>query len=195
MKTRMIIGAVVIGSLLVMSATFARQDNRSATTAKPQSGAFTVDPVHSTLIFKIQHNGVSNFYGRFNEISGTFDPQADGSFDIQVKAASVDTGVGKRDDHLRSADFFNANEFPTIEFKSTKIEKAGDKLRVNGNLSLHGESKPITADVIVFPAKDSKGGIEATFTIKRTDFGMDTYVANGALGDEVQVTVALEGKR
>jgi polyisoprenoid-binding protein YceI len=202
MKTRMIIGAVVIGSLLAISAGFARQDGRPAPSSSqaPGGAVFTIDPVHSSLVFKIQHMGVANFYGRFNEMSGTYNPEVNGSFNIQVKTASVDTRIPKRDDHLRSPDFFNVNEFPTIEFKSTKVEKAGEnKLRVTGDLTFHGETKPITVHMTVFPAKDTqqgfKGGVETTFTIKRTDFGMDTYVANGALGDEVQITVAIEGAK
>lgn len=203
MKTRTLavsLVAAVAGILIALPFAYARQDNRPTRPQTPPSasaGAFQVDPVHSTLIFKIQHMGVANFYGRFNEISGTYRPEPNGNFNIQVKTESVDTGNRKRDDHLRTHEFFNANDFPTIEFKSTKIESTGqNKLRVTGDLTLHGETNPITADMTVFPAKDTgwgvKGGFEAKFSINRKDFGMDSQAAE-AVGETVDIIVSVEG--
>lgn len=159
--------------------------------------SFTLDPVHSSVMFKIEHMGVSNFYGSFNDVSGTYTLGETPSFNFSIKTDSVDSRNEARDKHLKSPDFFNAPEFPTITFKSTKVEKDGDKLKVTGDLTLHGVTKPVTADFKIWPAKETrqgmKGGFETHFTIKRTDFGMNTYVAEGGLGDEVTVMFAGEG--
>ncbi len=211
MKTRNLVGLIGLGVVVGLSLGLApRQDSKMKAEQKPAAEAksgsvnFNVDSVHSSVVFKISHMGVSNFYGTFNELSGSYSlNEADPSksqFDFQVKVDSVNSRNSKRDGHLKSPDFFNVAEFPTIAFKSTKVERTGEKqLKVTGNLSMHGETKPITVDMNIFTAKQTqqgyKGGLEATFTIKRTDFGMDTYVAEGGLGDEVSLTVALEAAR
>lgn len=208
MKTRNVVAVLSLGIVLALSLGLAARQNAGtgAREVKPQGtgAAFTVDPVHSTLIFKIMHMGVANFYGRFNGVEGTYTlDEADPSksqFAFQVKTANVDTGNEKRDGHLKSADFFNAEEYPVISFKSTKVERTGEKTaKVTGDLSMHGVTKPVTIDINITTAKQTrqgfKGGLETTFTIKRTDFEMDTYVAEGGLGDEVTLMVAIEGAR
>lgn len=164
--------------------------------------AFKLDPVHSSSVFRIEHMGVSAFYGVFRDLSGTFvmaDDPAACSFSIDVKTDSVDTRNKQRDDHLKSDAFFDAAKFATISFKSTKIEKAGDnKLKVTGDLTMHGVTKPITAEVRTWPAKQTnmgfRSGFETTVTVKRSDFGMTTYInKEGGLGDEVTVIFAGEG--
>lgn len=204
MKIHTLLGISGLGLIVALSIGLAPQDGRPAAKSLGAAETFTVDAVHSSVVFKIQHMGVTNFYGRFNDISGTYsidaaNPAA-GNFDIQVKTGSVDTKNGQRDGHLKSPDFFNATEFPVISFKSTKVAKgANGQFNITGDLNLHGVTKPITATTIVFPARQTqkgyKSGFETTFTIKRTDFGMDTYVAEGSLGDEVQITVAVEGEK
>ena len=159
--------------------------------------SFTLDPVHSSVMFRIEHMGVSNFYGSFNDVSGSYTLGENPSFNFTIKTESIDTRNEGRDKHLKSPDFFNAVEFPTITFKSTSVEKAGDNLKVTGDLTMHGVTKPVTAELKFWPAKETrqgvKGGFETMFTIKRTDFGMNTYVTEGALGDEVTVLFAGEG--
>lgn len=162
---------------------------------------YQVDPVHSFVILKITHFGSSYSYGRFNDIAGAvvFD-QADASkssVNLTIKAESVDTANAKRDEHLKGPDFFNVKEFPTITFKSTKVEKSGDKTySVTGDLTVKGITKPVTTtfNVVGFgkgmKGEDRAGG-EATFTVKRSDFGI-TY-GPGALGEDVIITVAIEG--
>lgn len=158
---------------------------------------FTLDGVHSSVMFRIEHMGVSNFYGAFTDVSGTYTVGDAPSFDITVKTDSVDTRNEGRDRHLESPDFFNAAEFPTITFKSTKAEKAGDNWSVTGDLTLHGVTKPVTCEIKFWPAKQTrqgnKSGFETHLTIKRSDFGMNTYIAEGGLGDEVTILVAGEG--
>jgi polyisoprenoid-binding protein YceI len=163
--------------------------------------SWSVDPGHSSLLFKVQHNGVANFYGMFKEFSGRIMQDADPakcSVNFTVQAASVDSRNAKRDQHLSSPDFFSVKEFPTIEFKSSKVEKKGSEWAVTGALTLHGVTKDISATVTetgrTSGEKGSLAGFEAHFTIKRTDFGMDYGVEKGALGDEVAVVVAVEAR-
>jgi polyisoprenoid-binding protein YceI len=169
------------------------------------AGAAThrIDPVHSMVFFRIQHLGVSYSYGRFNDISGTvqFDPESPAAtaFDLTIKAASVDTANERRDNHLRGPDFFNAVQYPLITFKSAKVEPLGDgKLRVTGDLTLLGVTRPVTAEVDITGYRDGgpmlgyRAGFETRFTLKRSDFGMTYGIANGGAGDEVTLMVTLE---
>ena len=165
------------------------------------AATFKVDSVHSTVMFRVKHMNTSYAYGRFNAVSGSFNldeanPE-NASFDFAVKVDSIDTADAKRDGHLKNADFFNAKQFPTITFKSTSAKSAGkDAYDVTGDLTLHGVKKPITIKIEHSgtgkgPQGGTIAGIETTFTIKRSDFGMKNML--GMLGDEVTVTVASEG--
>lgn len=180
----------------------------TATTTGSALASYSVDRVHSNVVFNVRHAGVANFYGRFNDFDGsfTFDPESpsNGSFDFTVQTSSIDTGNRNRDDHLRNADFFNARQFPTITFKSTGIREAGDGFELTGDLTMMGETKPVTAELDWIGTGSFRGkdvsGFEARFNIKRTDFGMDTYVApdggeGGGLGNTVNLIVAVEGVR
>jgi polyisoprenoid-binding protein YceI len=162
---------------------------------------YKVDTVHSTVLFKIKHMNTSYSYGRFNAIQGTFllDEQnpSNSSFDVTVKSASVDTGNEGRDGHIKKADFLNATQFPTISFKSTSVAAAGKgTYEVMGNLTLHGVTKPIKVALESTGAgKDPRGrsiaGVEGAFRIKRSEFGMTGM--QGAVGDDVVLTISLEG--
>ena len=160
---------------------------------------FNIDSVHSTAIFRVQHLGAGNFYGRFNELEGTIDWDAeDGpSFDVSIKIESVDSGNEALDKHLKNADFFDAKQFPTMTFKSTGAKKMGDNWKVTGEMTMHGVTKPVEVDMeFVGRADVGRGdrvGFETTFTVKRSDFGMNWGVENGALGDATKIIVSLEG--
>lgn len=163
---------------------------------------YEIDTTHSMIIFRAKHNGVSYNYGRFNEFSGEIMISADAvierTVEFEVKAASIDTGNKKRDQHLRSSDFFSAKQFPLITFKSTEVsEKEGkeDILEVTGDLELHGVKKSITVDAkITGRAKGKDGesliGFESIFTIKRSEFGMTYGMAS--VSDDIQITVSIE---
>jgi len=165
---------------------------------------YEIDTAHSMILFRAKHNNVSYNYGRFNEFTGEIMISADAvterTVEFEVKAASVDTGNEKRDQHLRSSDFFSAKQFPLITFKSTKvIEKEGKKevLEVTGDLELHGVKKSITVDAeITGRAKGKDGesliGFESIFTIKRSEFGM-TY-GMGSVSDDIRLIVSIEAK-
>jgi polyisoprenoid-binding protein YceI len=171
----------------------------------PRAGAdtFKVDPVHSALVFRVKHLGVGYFYGRFNDLTGTvtLDEKnpADASFQLQVKADSVDTGQAKRDNHLKSPDFFNAKEFPTISFRSKQVKPLkGGALEVTGDLTLHGVTKSITVKVKRVgsgndPFGKFRAGFETDFLIRRSDYGMNFMPQ--ALGDDIWLLVGFEAIR
>lgn len=171
------------------------------------AASYRVDPVHSSVLFRIKHAGVTNFYGRFNEFTGSFvfDPEAHtgSDFAFEVRTESVDTGTTKRDDHLRNADFFNSRQFPTIVFRSTTLEHVGgDKYTVTGDLTLHGETREVSAELEWLgtgtgPTGAPIGAFEARFEIKRSDFGMTKFLApdnsdSGGVGNTVKLIVSVE---
>jgi len=175
---------------LFVTALFAAAPLRAGDTYK-------VDPVHATVIFRVNHLGTSWVYGRFDDVSGTFSvDDKTPEFDIAVNADSVDTNNKQRDTHLKSADFFSVKEFPTITFKSTSVASEGEKkFEVTGDLTLHGVTKSVVVPIEFVGAADTKmgsrAGYEAQFSVKRADFGMDKYA--GMVGDEIHLTVSLEG--
>lgn len=170
-----------------------------------KAGGFKIDPVHSGVVYRIRHVGVSNFWGRFNKVDGmfSFDPANPSSamFDITIDAASVDSNNKQRDEHLKSPDFFNTKQFPSITFKSKECRKSGEGFDLVGDMTLLGKTMPVTAKLTHIGEGDRgermgyRSGVEATFTFKRSDFGMNYGIKGDALGDEVMVVVALEGQR
>ena len=165
---------------------------------------YEIDTAHSMILFRAKHNGITYNYGRFNEFTGeiTMDDDASKStVEFEVKTASVDTANQKRDQHLRSSDFFSAKQFPVITFKSTKVsmkEGEEDMLEVTGDLELLGVKKSITVAVEITGRGKGRGGesligFESIFTIKRSEFGM-TYGA-GSVSDDIRLTVSIEAKQ
>ena len=173
-----------------------------ASTAPAQAMNWELDPVHCMAVFRIQHMGAGMFWGKFDEVTGTVSYPEDGSaapeFNVSVKVDSVATGSDKLNKTLKGPQFFNAKEWDSITFKSTKAEKVGDKVwKVSGDLSLHGVTKPIEAMVevtgVIGNPVQKKAGFEAVFEINRSDYGMEWGVKNKALGDNVKMVVGLEG--
>ncbi|MBG79420.1 MAG: hypothetical protein CMJ39_01775 [Phycisphaerae bacterium] len=173
----------------------------------PQAGSrvevFRLDPVHCMAMFRVHHQGAGQFWGRFNDVTGTVDYPRDDSvapvFDVAVNVGSIDTGTTKLDRTLIGPDFFNGREFENITFKSTSAERVDERQwKVDGELTLLGKTKPVTAMVEVTGVRGNpvvaKAGWEAIFTIKRSDFGMNWGVENGSLGDEVRLVIGLEGE-
>ena len=165
---------------------------------------YEIDTAHSMILFRAKHNGITYNYGRFNEFTGEItmdDDVSKSTVAFEVKTASVDTANQKRDQHLRSSDFFSAKQFPVITFKSTKVSmKEGEKdmLEVTGDLELLGVKKSITVDVEITGRGKGRGGesligFESIFTIKRSEFGM-TYGA-GSVSDDIRLTVSIEAKQ
>lgn len=185
----------------LLSLTFFAPAPVSAEDAPPyQYGSYKVDPVHSSVIFNISHLGVAFVYGRFNTLSGTLTLAEDGhAIDMTVEAASVDTNNEKRDQHLRSDDFFNVEAHPEISFKTKSFSPAGDgAYKVEGDLTLHGVTRPVTVEAKHIGSGDDpwggyRTGFQATFRIKRSDYGMDKLM--NSVGDDVELTVAVEAIR
>lgn len=165
-------------------------------TARPAAAEdWTLDASHTSIVFKVSHLGASETYGLFKEAAGSFTTGDSPTFDITVNADSIDTGNAKRDQHLKSPDFFNVRQFPTIAFKSTASEKTDDGYNVTGDLTLHGVTKSITVGMTQGAVTSMQGknvtGFSTTFEIQRTDFGMDYSV--GPIGDTVTLMVSFEG--
>jgi len=173
----------------------------AAAATSSRAATYKVDPAHSFLLFKISHFGAGYVWGRFDDLGGkiTLDPSntSKDSVNFTVKSASVDTANPKRDEHLKSPDFFNVKQFPEITFVSSKVEKTGDNtFSVTGNLTLRGVTKPLTVTVKELGTGkgmmgETRTGFETTFTIKRSDYGMNFMV--GPAGDEVSLTLDAEG--
>ena len=176
-----------------------------ALTAFPAAAAETykLDPAHTSIVFGVKHLGIANFYGSLRSPTGTF--QFDeknasmNSIQIEVKADQIDTGVEKRDKDIKGPDFFNATKYPLISFKSKSVKKsAKDTYEVSGDLTLLGKTNPITVTAQeIGSGKDPWGnfrrGFETSFTVKRSDYGMD-FMLSG-LSDDVKLTVSVEGIR
>ena len=163
---------------------------------------YQIDATHSSVDFAIRHL-VGKTKGRFAEFGGTivYDPVAPAATSINgtIQVNSIDTGNECRDGHLQSGDFFGAEEFPTITFVSTQVEEKGDKLQVVGTFTMHGVSKQITILVEVLGTavhpmnKKNQIGLEAEFTIKASDYGVNSWDNFSAvLGDEVDIEVLIE---
>jgi polyisoprenoid-binding protein YceI len=165
------------------------------------TGTWTVDPAHSSVEFRVKHMMVSTVRGRFGEFAGTIEAAPDyhqSKVQGTVQAASIDTNEPRRDDHLRSPDFFDVEHHPEITFASTRIDhvEKGD-YRVDGALTMHGETHSVRFDVTVHGVtKDPQGqdrvGLEARGTLSRSEFGLHWQQAlemGGVLvGDEVRVS-------
>lgn len=171
------------------------------------ASTWTLDPDHSTAQFKVKHLMINNVKGVFEKVSGTLNLDdkdiTKSHVDVKIDTASVNTHIKKRDDHLRSADFFDAAKFPAMTFTSTKVEKVGtDKLKITGNLTIKGVTRPVVLDVEGFNAevKDPWGnirrGAEATTQVNRKDFGVNwsKTMDNGGMvvAEDVAITLEVE---
>lgn len=162
--------------------------------------SYVVDPKHTYASFEIDHLGLSTARGRFDRTSGsiTLDPAAGtGYIEIVIDTASIDTGLAKRDKHLRAADFFNAEKFPTMTYVATTLRFEGNRLTgATGNLTMLGKTLPVTLEVTRFACgrhpihKKPACGADAVAIIRRADWGMTTYVPT--IGDEVTIRIGVE---
>lgn len=171
------------------------------------ASTWNIDPEHSNVGFKVRHMMVSNVKGNFDKHTGIIDINdkdiSKSKVEVSIDTNSINTNMQKRDEHLRSADFFDVAKYPKMTFVSRKVAKAGkDKLKVTGDLSLHGVTKELVLDV-EGPSKESKDpwgnirkGATATAKINRKDFGLiwNAALETGgvAVGEEITITLEIE---
>ena len=167
---------------------------------------YVIDSAHSAAQFSVKHMMVSNVRGAFSKVTGKANiDETDitrSTVEATIDATTINTNEPKRDEHLRAADFFDTAKYPTITFKSTKVEKAGEGLKVAGDLTMHGVTKPVTLNVEGFtteskdPWGNFKRGGTATTKINRKDFGLgwNKVLETGgvAVGEEIAITLDLE---
>lgn len=205
------IALALAATLFVLTATVVRAEEPAAppaATSNETKGAvstkYTYDPAHTQIIFSVNHLGFSNSHGRFTKFDGSFnfDPdqpeQASAEMTIDVNSLKMDSEEWEK--HLKAKDFFNVEKFPTMTFKTTKVEKTGDNTgKITGDLTLLGVTKPVTFDIThnksgTFPMnKNFVSGFSGTATIKRSEFGM-SYGLPG-VSDDVSIILEVEGIR
>lgn len=162
------------------------------------NGTWSNDKAHSQLAFTVTHLGISDVSGTFNDFDVTVKSSkpdfSDASFELTAKTASIDTRIEQRNGHLKSPDFFDAEKFPTITFKSTAIKSAGkNAYKLTGDLTLHGVTKSVTLDLLYRGttenpmSKKPTAGFQLTGTIKRSDFNVGDKFPAPMVSDEVRI--------
>jgi polyisoprenoid-binding protein YceI len=165
---------------------------------------YTIDPTHSHIVFMIDHLGFAKIVGLFSDFSGTlsFDPNnvPASKLNVTIKTEGLQTQFAPRDKDLKGADWFNTTEFPEITYVGSQFAKKDDHTgTITGKLTLHGVAKPVTFDVVVNKVgqnpldKINSAGFSARGTLKRSDFGMKTFL--GAIGDEIDLIIEIEAKQ
>ncbi|MFI4969106.1 MAG: YceI family protein [Lysobacterales bacterium] len=171
-------------------------------TAPVFAATYTLDPQHTQVTFTWNHFGYSNPSAQLHKVAGTLEfDQANptkSSVSVTIPLSSVNSNVPKLDEHLQSDEFFDAARYPDATFKSTKVERGAgkDKLKVTGELTLHGVTKPVVLDVTVNKVgehpmlKAPAAGFDATTTIKRSEFGITKYVP--MVSDDIRIHITSE---
>ncbi len=180
--------------------------NEKATSVATGTGTFILDGSHTQAQFKVRHMMITNVTGEFKEIEGTFnynpsDPALN-QVDITIAASSIDTRDTNRDTHLKSADFFDVENFPSLTFSSKKFEKTGEGYKVKGDLTIRGTTNEVVLNVegptdeIKDPWGNSRIGVVATTKFNRKEFGLHWNVALEAGGflvsDEIRINIEAE---
>jgi polyisoprenoid-binding protein YceI len=172
----------------------------SGTASASAADEYVYDAVHSSVSFKARHLDLSWIHGRFNEVDGRFsiDRQdaSKSSFQLTIKADSVDTANAARDEHLRQPDYFDTKQFPTIEFRSKKVKAIEGGYEVTGDFTMHGVTREISIRLMGGREIESRGvrrvGFSTELRLKRSDYKFDPS-AIGAIGDEAIVIIDCEG--
>ncbi len=188
--------ASALASILLSLATPAFAQKAST---QVQAGTYAVDPNHTQVVWRVSHMGFSNYTGSFSDVSGTLDIQptdpAAAKLSIKIPVDSVMTTSAKLTGELKSDQWLDAGKYPDMTFVSTKVAPVGkNRAKMTGNLTLHGVTKPVVLDVTLVGAgvnpldKKQTVGFDATGTLKRSEFGVKTYVP--LIGDELHLTIA-----
>lgn len=166
------------------------------------TGNYELDNAHTSVVFAINHFGLSYVYGRFNEVSGEFSLEngeiTQDGFSFRISSKSIDTNHAERDEHLRSADFFDCQQFPEIVFNTIRVEPRENDFLIIGELKMLDQVRIIEMPMqLVGIGTDAFGkeraGFFSRFTLKRSDFGMTSMI--GSIGDNVAITFSFEGVR
>ena len=200
MRSLLILLPVCGAALLLSHSAETRPAGAPVRPADPAAGSYVIDSGHSGALFRVKHVGVSNFWGRFNHVSGSFELAEDAakcSVQVTIEAASVDTNSEGRDKHVKGPDFFNVKEYPRITFVSQKVRVDGDDYHVTGDLTLVGETREVTIPMTKIGEASTrmgdKCGFEGEFTFDRKDFGMSALA--GALGTEIRCVLFIEANK
>lgn len=202
-------GIVMLSAVLLLQQSSAFAVGSESIVKRGETGPSTVwkiDPAHTSAHFMVKHMMISNVRGDFSKVSGsaTYDGKSltNSSVSAIIDASSINTNEANRDQHLKSADFFDVAKYPTISFKSTKVEPQANGFKIIGDLTMHGVTKSVTLDAEPLPPaiKDPYGnlrtGTEATAKVNRKDFGLafDKNIDNGGalVGDDVDITIDVE---
>lgn len=175
----------------------------SSLTGIAQTKTWTNDPAHSRLGFVVKHLTISEIDGRFADFSvnvTTSKPDySDAQIEVTAKIASIDTDIEARDNHLRSADFFDAEKYPTLTFKSTLLEKTGgNKGKLHGDLTFHGVTKPIVLDVVYYGSvvnpmnNNETAGFQITGVVKRSDYNLGSSFPEAIVGNDIKIIANAE---
>jgi polyisoprenoid-binding protein YceI len=167
---------------------------------------YNIDPAHTSVVFSVSHNGQSFVYGLFRQVQGQYQLDqiypANSRFRVSIPVESLDTNNAERDKHLRSADFFNSQQFPTITFDSTSVtqSRSGNDVayEITGNLTMHGVTRQVTIPLKLLDAgpglrNDYRTGFWGQLELKRSDFDMNNLL--NIVGDKIGITVSFEGIR
>jgi len=166
---------------------------------------FKFDVAHSNIGFSVRHMAISNVKGSFTDFNGTFvwdgKNLSNSSVEVTIQTKSIDTGNEKRDEHLRTEDFFEVEKYPEITFESSSFEKSGDGYKATGTLTMHGVSKEVTIPFSILgtlkdPQRSTRLGMEGSLTLNRQDYGISwsKMLDNGGLlvGNEVKIELNIE---
>lgn len=176
----------------------------------PVPGMYVVDPAHTRIGFQVQHMGISKVRGSFTEFEGTVtvgESPADSSARASAQTVSIDTAQSQRDQHLRTNDFFDVENYPTLDFVSTRIEQDGDDWKVHGDLTIRGVTRPVTFEVefegagpdVLGDPEQPRIGFSASTKINRDDFGLTWNQAletgGWVVGKQVKIEMDVEAVR
>lgn len=176
----------------------------------PVPGTYAIDPAHTDVAFQVKHMGISKVRGNFTDFSGTItvgETAADSAAHFTIQAASIDTAQPQRDEHLRSNDFLDMENHPTLEFHCTEIEQDGDEWKLHGDLTIRGVTRPVTLEAefegagpdVLGDPEQPRIGFSAETKINREDFGVSWNQAleagNWVVDREVKIELNVEAVR
>ncbi len=205
MNSKALVSRVVVTSLLavgVAGVTLFPQPRAAEAAVLQEAKGYAVDPVHSTIVFSAIYMGQSPFFGMFTQYSGSlsYDGSDPASLEVDVVAPmeSIDTHNEQRDGHLKAPDWFKAAEYPTVRFVGSGASDNGDgTMTMQGELTLAGETKPIAVTLKQLASgqtpRGDRMGIGGTFTIKRSDFGVNTMMGDSGISDEITLHFGIQG--